>query len=254
MFGTFLRLCIRATNSVNFLVCCNAGVGILSTPYAAAQGGWLGLTLLLAFAITCCYTAILLRRCMDSSATIHSYPDVGEAAFGRWGRWVTSIMLYLELYAVAIEFLILEGDNLAQLFPAAAISIHQPFVNIALDPKKVFVVASALAMLPTVWLRELRVLSYVSAGGVVASGLLVAAVGWVGAFEGVGFRHRGALLNLRGLPVAVGLYSFCYCGHAVFPSIYGSMRHRQQFTKVSFACHHPHTVIGEIFGHSRSRS
>lgn len=226
-------MCIQTTNFFNFLLCYNSGVGILSTPYAAAQGGWFGLTLLLAFAITCCYTAILLRRCMDSSATIHSYPDVGEAAFGRWGRWVTSIMLYLELYAVAIEFLILEGDNLAQLFPTTAISIHQPFVNIDLNPHQVFVVASALAMLPTVWLRELHVLSYVSAGGVVASGLLVASVGWVGAFEGVGFHHRGALVNLGGLPVAVGLYSFCYCGHAVFPSIYSSMRHRQQFTKAS---------------------
>lgn len=213
-----------------------AGVGILSTPYAAAQGGWVGLALLMVFALICCYTAILLRRCLDSHPHIRSYPDVGEVSFGKWGRWITSILLYLELYAVAIEFLILEGDNLAHLFPAAGVTIGHWIV---LNPHEVFVILSAICMLPTVWLREMRLLSYVSATGVVASFLIVITVGWIGVFDGVGFHHRGSLVHLDGLPVAVGLYSFCYCGHAVFPSIYGSMRNRSQFSHVS--CHLPQT-------------
>jgi vesicular inhibitory amino acid transporter len=200
----------------------------LSTPYAAAKGGWLGLALLLVFALVCCYTALLLRRCLDVAPYVRSYPDVGEAAFGKWGRWTISVMLYLELYAVAIEFLILEGDNLAQLFPSAGMAIG----GAVLDPHEVFVVLAAVCMLPTVWLRELSVLSYVSASGVVASFLIVITVGWIGLFEGVGFHHRGSLVHWHGLPVAVGLYSFCYCGHAVFPSIYGSMRNRTQFSHV----------------------
>ena len=212
----------------------SAGVGILSTPYAAAQGGWLGLILLLVFALICCYTAILLRCCLDSDPHIRSYPDVGEASFGKWGRWTTSIMLYLELYAVAIEFLILEGDNLAQLFPSAGIIIG----SLVLNPHQVFVFLSAVCMLPTVWLRELSVLSYISAFGVIASFLIVSTVGWIGLIDGVGFHYQGSLLHLDGLPVAVGLYSFCYCGHAVFPSIYGSMRNRSQFSHVRILSHH----------------
>lgn len=215
-------------NGMNVL----AGVGILSTPYAAAKGGWLSLVLLLAFALICCYTAILLRRCLDSDPYIHSYPDVGEASFGKWGRWIISIMLYLELYAVAIEFLILEGDNLAHLFPSAGIS----FGRIILRPNEIFIIMSAVCMLPTVWLRELSVLSYISATGVVASFLIVLTVGWIGILDGVGFHNQGSLLHLDGLPVAVGLYSFCYCGHAVFPSIYGSMRNRAQFSHVLVLC------------------
>ncbi|CAI5945283.1 unnamed protein product [Closterium sp. NIES-64] len=143
------------------------GIGILSTPYATAQAGWLGLLVLLFFAAACCYTAILLRRCMDfrpsSSASafpsdsslrsfaddpaaphsaasarasarasprivraqrpIRSYPDIGEAAFGRAGRWLTAFLLYFELYAVTVELLILEGDNLAHLFPSGDICL-----------------------------------------------------------------------------------------------------------------------------------
>jgi vesicular inhibitory amino acid transporter len=201
----------------------------LSTPYAVAKGGWLSLTLLLAFALICCYTAILLRQCLDSDPCICSYPDVGEASFGRWGRWTISVLLYLELYAVAIEFLILEGDNLAQLFPSADVTLGGLIVN----PREVFVVLSAVCMLPTVWLRELNVLSYISAFGVVASFLMVVTVGWIGLLDGVGFHQQGgALIHWDALPVAVGLYSFCFCGHAVFPSIYGSMHNKTRFSHV----------------------
>lgn len=215
-------------NGMNVL----AGVGILSTPYAAAKGGWLGLTLLVFFALICCFTAILLRRCLDSQPHVCSFPDVGEAAYGKWGRWITSIMLYLELYAVAIEFLILEGDNLAHLFPSAGMTIG----HVVLNPHEVFVILAAVCMLPTVWLRDLSILSYVSATGVVASFLIVLTVGWIGLLDGVGFHHQGSLVHWEGVPVAVGLYSFCYCGHAVFPSIYGSMRNRSQFSHVLVIC------------------
>jgi vesicular inhibitory amino acid transporter len=185
----------------------------LSTPYAVAKGGWLSLTLLLAFALICCYTAILLRQCLDSDPC----------------RWTISVLLYLELYAVAIEFLILEGDNLAQLFPSADVTLGGLIVN----PREVFVVLSAVCMLPTVWLRELNVLSYISAFGVVASFLMVVTVGWIGLLDGVGFHQQGgALIHWDALPVAVGLYSFCFCGHAVFPSIYGSMHNKTRFSHV----------------------
>lgn len=199
-------------------------------PYAVSQGGWLGLTFLLIFSVMCCYTAILLRRCLDSNPHIGSYPDVGEAAFGKWGRWTVSILLYSELYFVAVEFLILEGDNLAQLFP----NFSLPLGLTSLTVHQCFVVLSALCMLPTVWLRDLSLLSYVSAGGVFASLFIVLAVGWVGLLDGVGFHSQGrTFIHLSGLPVAVGLYAFCYCGHAVFPSIYGSMKDRTQFSHVS---------------------
>jgi len=57
------------------------------------------------------------------------------------------------------------------------------------------------------------------------------AVAWVGVFDGVGFHPQGHLWNLSGLPTAIGLYAFCFCGHAVFPSIYSSMKDRRQFSQ-----------------------
>ena len=169
------------------------GVGILSMPYAVAQGGWTGLSFLLIFAVVCCYTGVLLRRCIDLDPSIMGYPDVGQVAFGKYGRIIVSALLYFELFAVSAEFLILEGDNLTQLIAWKGINLKY----FDLSPEKSFIIVSSLVMLPT------------------------------------GFTYQSTnLVNLQGLPIAVGLYAFCYCGHAVFPSIYCSMRDRKQFSTV----------------------
>ncbi|KAG6758064.1 hypothetical protein POTOM_038398 [Populus tomentosa] len=217
---TFLGTCFNGLNALS-------GVGILSIPYALSQGGWLSLLLLFLVAVLCWYTGLLLRRCMDSDPLIKSYPDIGERAFGYKGRTLVSIFMYLELYLVAVEFLILEGDNLDKLFPNTGFK----FAGLYIGGKKAFVLLTALVILPTTWLKSLGMLAYVSAGGVMASVLLVGCVLWVGAVDGVGFHENGVLLN-GGLPTTLSLFTFCYCGHAVFPTLCNSMKDRSQFSKV----------------------
>jgi hypothetical protein len=74
------------------------------------------------------------------------------------------------------------------------------------------VMLSTLIVLPTVWLRDLSLLSFLSVGGIFASGLLVVLVGWAGATV-TGFPHtHPPFLVPSGVPVALGLYSFCFSG------------------------------------------
>ena len=68
-----------------------------------------------------------------------------------------------------------------------------------------------------------------------ASLVLVGSVFWAGAFDGVGFEEKGVLWNWSGLPTATSLYTFCYCGHAVFTTLCNSMKDRTQFPKVCYA-------------------
>lgn len=213
-----------ALNGINVL----CGVGVLTTPYAVKEGGWLGLGLLFVFAIVSWYTGLLLRQCLDSQIGLETYPDIGQAAFGMTGRLIISIILYVELYACCVEFLILEGDNLSALFPNAKIS----FNGFQLTATELFTIMTAIFVLPTVWLRNLSLLSYVSAGGVIASVLVVLCVIWVGVVDGVGFHESGPLLNISNIPVSIGLYGFCFSGHAVFPNIYISLKKPSQFTAI----------------------
>ncbi|XP_054823532.1 amino acid transporter AVT1I-like isoform X2 [Prosopis cineraria] len=219
---TFFKTC--GLNSLS-------GIGILSMPYAVSQGGWLSLVLLFLVAILCWYTGMLLHRCMDVRPLIKSYPDIGEEAFGYKGRAIVSIFMYLKLYLVATEFLILEGDNMEKLFPNMSFKV----CGLRIAGKQGFLLLTALVILPTTWLRSLGVLAYVSVGGVLASVILVGCVMWVGAFDGADFHERGKILKLEGLTASVSFFTFCYFGHAVFPTLRSSMKDTRQFPKINKA-------------------
>ncbi|KVI09698.1 Amino acid transporter, transmembrane [Cynara cardunculus var. scolymus] len=215
-------------NGINVL----CGVGLLSTPYAVKEGGWVGLSLLFVFGVLSFYTGILLRYCLDSQPGLETYPDIGQAAFGTVGRLIISIVLYVELYACCVEYIILESDNLSSLFPNA----HLNLGGLVLDSHYLFAIMITLAVLPTVWLRNMSVLSYISAGGVIASVLVAVCLFWVGLVDDIGFQiETTKTLNLSSFPVAIGLYGYCYSGHAVFPNIYTSMAKRSQFPMVLLA-------------------
>ncbi|KAK6140260.1 hypothetical protein DH2020_026058 [Rehmannia glutinosa] len=189
-------------NAVNAL----CGIGILSTPYALKEGGWFSILLLFIFGIITCYTGILLKRCLESAPQLQTYPDIGQAAFGLSGRI----------------------DNLSATFPNAQMDV----AGSHLDSYQICAITSTLVILPTVWLRNLSLLSYVSVGGVVTLVLVVLCLLWVGVTSDVGFHPSGKALDFTNLPITIGIYSFCYGSHSVFPNIYSSMKEPSRFPSV----------------------
>lgn len=223
---TFLRTCFNGLNALS-------GVGLLSIPYALAEGGWSSLLLLLFVSMVCCYTGQLLQKCMGASSDVLGYPEIGALAFGAKGRFAVSAIMYVELYLVAIGFLILEGDNLDKLFPGTSLNLG---AGLLISGKHLFVVLAGIVILPTTWLRNLGVLAYVSASGVLASVVLLFCLLWAAVVDGVGFQGKGTVLNFSGLPTALGLYIFCYGGHPVFPTLCNSMHEKNKFSKVLVVC------------------
>ncbi|KAK4279608.1 hypothetical protein QN277_011359 [Acacia crassicarpa] len=194
---SFVKTCLNCFNALS-------GVGILSIPYALASGGWLSLILLFIIAMASFYT----------------------------GRLVVSITMYIELYLVATGFLILEGDNLNNIFPNTVIEL----AGLSLGGKQLFVILIGLIITPSVWIDNLNLLSYISASGVFASIIIICSVFWTATVDGVGLNHSRTLINWEGIPTAVSLYAFCYCAHPVFPTIYNSTKKKPQFSNVLLMC------------------
>lgn len=67
------------------------GIGILTVPYTIHQGGWSSLLLLFLVSIIAGYTGVLLKRCLESSPGLKTYPDIGQAAFGVFGRLAIAV-------------------------------------------------------------------------------------------------------------------------------------------------------------------
>ncbi|RVW31407.1 Amino acid transporter AVT1J [Vitis vinifera] len=70
------------------------------------------------------------------------------------------------------------------------------------------------------------------ATGAFASITILGSILWTGVFDGVGFQGKGTTLNWKGIPTAFSLYALCYCAHPVFPTLYTSMRKKNQFSTV----------------------
>ncbi|CAH2074505.1 unnamed protein product [Thlaspi arvense] len=114
------------------------------------------------------------------------------------------------------------------MFPNTSLYI----TGISLDSNQVFAITTTLIVLPTVWLRDLSLLSYLSAGGVFSSILLALCLFWAGSVDKVGFHLTGKALDLTNLPVAIGIYGFGFGSHSVFPNIYSSMKEPSKFPTV----------------------
>ena len=78
------------------------GVGLLSVPLALSKCGYVGVLVLLALGFVANYTGKELCRCTSTVAkmlgrpakSMVRYEEVAEAAFGKFGRQVVSLMMY----------------------------------------------------------------------------------------------------------------------------------------------------------------
>ncbi|GAB4841889.1 hypothetical protein Ancab_011844 [Ancistrocladus abbreviatus] len=203
------------------------GIGILSVPSTLQEGGWASLVLLIVYAAVSFFTGTLLRKCLDTNKDIVTFPDLGEAAFGNYGRFFLSIVFYTELYFCCVEFVVLEADNLAELFPSASLYLG----GLYLSPVHLLGVVAVLIVLPTCFLKDYQLISALSAFGVLGAILVVVSLNLVGTMEKIAFDQTSPVIKWSGLPYALGVFGFCYSGHSVLPNLYHSMADKKKFNK-----------------------
>jgi solute carrier family 32 (vesicular inhibitory amino acid transporter) len=139
-------------------------------------------------------------------------------AFGMAGKIGITIQMMLELFRAMVAFLILIGDHLSNLFGA---------------------LSRNLFMLPTVWLKTVKHVSYLSFLDV-SSSLFLA---FVAIFQEL-YRSEspGSIIypmstlafpeKFISMPMAFGVVISALVAHSIFPTIYRGMRYSSKFPLV----------------------
>lgn len=177
----------------------------------------------------CAYTAHLLGKCLERNKTLRNYSDIGNDAFGTIGKNIASTFVYLEVFMALVSFTIAVNDNLATIFTGKHLSIswiHQ------LSTSQFLTIVVVIIALPTVWLKDLSKISFLSIVGILCSFLIYISVVYITIFGGIKANKSIPVLQIQNIPAISGLYIFSFSTHVVFPDIYKSMKDPSKFTKV----------------------
>lgn len=205
-----------------------AGLGQLSTPYALENGGWVSAFLLIGLGIICAYESHLLGECLKNNPKLRNYTDIGQQAFGRKGRIIATAIIYMEIFMALVSYTISLHDNLSTVFMGMQLKVP----NLNLSTSQLLTVMAVLVALPSLWLRDLSSISFLSSGGIFLSLLIFVTVACTTISGAVKANQPIPALKIDKIPAISGLYIFSYAGHIVFPDLYKSMRDPSKFTKV----------------------
>ncbi|KAI8388271.1 transmembrane amino acid transporter protein-domain-containing protein [Radiomyces spectabilis] len=148
------------------VVCVVAGTGTLGLPKAFADGGWLGiLILILAYAMAV-YSGIVLIRCLycKPGERLHDYKAIGTAAFGWVGYIIASALHFLNLFGCPALYLVLAAGNMHALLQNTAG---------ALDPTKWTIIWAAFLLIPSLTMKTLKEVTSIAAVGAICTMMAV---------------------------------------------------------------------------------
>ncbi|XP_077999619.1 vesicular inhibitory amino acid transporter-like [Glandiceps talaboti] len=211
---------------------CIQGAGILSLPYAVKEGGYAAIITHLMLTAFGCYTCKILGNCLYESelsedGTVRqvrvrgSYSDIGDACWKGGGRFINYIQL-IDLIAVAALYLELPGFLMMDAFPNAPVS------------QVGWTVITAVIVLPSIFLKTLTMIAWLSMMAVVAYFIMAACVVGYGLsitdkWETSNWQH----FTLETFMVSFGLTLFHYdTVYAAIPSVEESMKNRHRFDRM----------------------
>ncbi|KAI8054431.1 transmembrane amino acid transporter protein-domain-containing protein [Syncephalis plumigaleata] len=212
------------------IICVIAGTGTLQLPLALHQGGWIGLILIALSALMAIYTGNLLIRCLYvfPGRRLTGYGDVGEAAFGRPGRWIVMFFNYAILLGVGCIYIMLVGSNTYKLL--AASSAGSP-----LSERAWIAVAGAVVLLPVIAVKTLKEAAILSAFGTIATIVVVIVSATLSGIELSQPNHvakEHSFVNPSQLAIALASISFSFGGNVVYPHVEATMRHPKSWSRV----------------------
>lgn len=215
-------------NMINMIF---VSTSVLAMPYAIFLGGFAALFLILFIGFLTDITSVLLVGCLYEISPKSrlrkrvraSYAEIAAHVWGPVGGWIVDFVTVSLSYCSCVLMVMVLGSSFMELFKELFM------LNL-----KEWCLICALAMLPTVFIKRLSILAWLSMLAVVAVFII--------AFILLGFTlgdsnswtlDKIPSFNINTFPVSLGIIMFSYCGHTVFPGIEGSMQKPMKYKSVT---------------------
>ncbi|KAJ1651883.1 hypothetical protein IWQ61_007655 [Dispira simplex] len=224
--------CTRNANSWTAfmnIVCVVAGTGVLQLPYALQEGGWLSLIIMCLSGLIGIYVGTVLIRCLyhDGRKRLSSMPEIGEAAFGKVGLYVTYFFHYLYILGTVCIYIILAGDNITNLLDQ---------VNAGVPARVCKLMVAVVMWAPFVVMKSMKEVAVLALFGYISTVIVVLITIVVG-FVDMAHLHATqditySVLTITRLPSAIASISFAFSGTVVYPHVEASMKNPQSWPRV----------------------
>lgn len=212
--------------AANF-ICDVEGTGLLGLPFAVLNGGVAALAALIVVPVICCYTGTIMIQCLyeDSSTpggrkprVRSSIEELGEACWPGIGRKVVLALQNTELLMLSASYLVLCGTFLDYTFPTLRFT------------KILWSCIGAAVVLPTVFLKSLSNVAWLSLIGILSVLVPVGSVMWYGIRHSSGWQLSSIpLWKPEGIPVAFGIVIFSNAAHSILPRLEGDVANKGMF-------------------------
>ncbi|KAI9357411.1 transmembrane amino acid transporter protein-domain-containing protein [Pilaira anomala] len=206
------------------IVCVVAGTGTLGLPKAFADGGWLGiLILILAYAMAV-YSGVILIRCLyyKPGQRLHDYKAIGTAAFGWPGYLVASFLHILNLFGCPALYLVLASGNMVYLLEGTAGELNH---------KIWAVIWGVFLLIPSLIMKTLKEVTGIAAIGALCTMMAV----FVVLIQGPMTRNASSepvyhdSVIWEGFPVALSTIAFSFGGNNTYPHVEHALKKPHQW-------------------------
>ncbi|KAI3983162.1 hypothetical protein MKX01_030884 [Papaver californicum] len=172
------------------------------------------------------YTSHLLGICLATDVRLRSYADIEFLAFGKTGRYITLLFVNMESFMSLVSFTISMTDHLTRILDRYP-NFHISFFS--LSTAQSITVIAIIVSIPTVWLRNLENISFISIFSILLSFLICTCI-----FGGVKPNKVIHFFRIKNIFSLSGLYIFNITSHMAIPNVYRSMVDPTRFSTISF--------------------
>ena len=201
------------------------GTGLLALPYVIAQSGLVAIAAMVVVPFIAFYTGTILIDCLydknDTGERVRvrsNYKQLGEACSPRFGSTIVSAIQLVDLLLLASLYLVLCASLSTGIFP-----------DLPLSDKVWMLIAAALG-LPTLFVKNLSQVAWMSLLSVVALMVAVVSVLAYGIAHESSWSPREILVwNIDEVPVSLAIIIFSYLCHPVLPGVEASMENKSKY-------------------------